>query len=664
MQQPTSVIRSRAAVAVAILLTLSAAVAFGSQALAAPAASSVKSTAISLEQSATAIPLHGEFGFTGVIDLAEKASAVQARLQIHLPSGKLVFQRTRYEAELAAGKHRYGFSRELDGLNLKAGSYPVTFSVKGTVDGDKVETETVAWLRIYDPKHHPVKTVLLAKVHSRPLVDSAGRFAVDPAAPEALRAQEQIDRIAALVSADASAAVTLSVAPALLEQWKRISTSGYTLTSGTVIPATDPTPLKYTSTLGRLQAALSTGRLELLTIGYSDPNLTDLATNKMADDVEAQYDAGLSACFASISATPSAGTAPAGGCVPAEMQSQLSTRGVAYAFADSRAARLGKRSPASGAYPCTDSKMTALIVDALASDALESGESSATIAHTIERHAANSGQPVVLRVDLDETVADATSTVGFALTVLESSPWVQPILGKNVQPPKKAQAVKFVPVPTSGPPAGYWKTVRTARLNAEGLLAALSASDAKATSAETNSLLSQADAWSGPRGSWRLSDSGLELAKAATRSGKDVFSAVNVSVQAITLASSTGQIPITIRNSSNKTLSVTILAKTGGGARVVSDRVIKTSLPPQETFIQIPVDLQSTLQGRLTIQVFAGPVAIAKQSATINRSYLDRLALIGGVVLVLGGMLLWIVLRVRRAPSIETDSAEPNECPE
>lgn len=664
MQQPTSVTRSRAAIAVAALLALSVAVAFGSHALAAQAASSVKSTAISLEQSATAIPLHGEFGFTGVIHLAETASGVQARLQVHLPSGKLVFQRTRYETELAPGKHKYEFSRELDGLNLKAGSYPVTFSVKATVDGDKVETETVAWLRVYDPKRHPVKTVLLAKVHSRPLVDSAGRFAVDPATPEALRAQEQIDRIAALVSADASSAVTLSVPPALLEQWKRISTTGYTLTSGTVIPATDPTALKYTSTLGHLQSALSTGRLELLTAGYSDPNLADLAANKMVNDAEAQYDAGLSACFASISATPSAGTAPAGGCVPAEMQSQLSTRGVSYTFADARSTRLGKRPPASGAYPCAGSKMAALVVDAPASDELESGESSATIAHTLERHAANSGQPVILRIDLDDTVVDATATVGFALTVLETSPWVRPVLGRSAQVPKKAQAVKFVPLPTSAPPAGHWKTVRTARLNAEGLLAVLSASDTKATAAETNSLLSQADAWSGPRGSWKLSASGLELARAATRSGKDVFSAVSVSVQAITLASSTGQIPITIRNNSNKTLSVTILAKTGGGALVIGDRVIKTNLPPQETFIQIPVDLQSTLRGRLTVQVLAGPVVIAKQTAIINRSYLDRLALIGGVILVLGGMLLWIVLRVRRAPSIAAEDGESSECPE
>jgi hypothetical protein len=662
MPQPMSVIQPRAATAAAVLLALLAAVAFGPHAFATSSASSVKSTAISLEQSATAIPLNGRFGFTGVVRLTEKASDLQARLQVHLPSGKVVFQRTKYETGLVPGDHRYGFSRELDGLDLKAGSYPVAFSVKATVNGDRIDTETVGWLRIYDPKRAPVKTVLLAKVHSRPLVDSSGRFAVDPATPDALRTQEQIDRVAALVSADTSAAITLSVPPALLEQWKRISTTGYTLASGTVVPATDPTSLKYASTLGHLQSALSSGRLELLTAGYSDPNLADLAANKMLGDVEAQYDAGLSACFASISATPSVGTAPAGGCVPAAMQSRLITSGVSYTFADAQSTRLGKRPPASGAYPCADSKMTALVVDALPSNELESGESSAVVTHTLERQAARSGQPVILRIDLDETVVDATATVGFALATLDALPWTRTVLGKDVQVPRKAGAVKVVPAVTSGAPTDYWKTIRTARMNAEGLLAALSASDAKATTADTNSLLSQADAWSEPRGSWQLSSSGLELARAAVRSGKDVFSAVSISVQSITLASSTGQIPITIRNNSSRTLNVTVIAKTGGGARVVGDRVIKTTLPPQETFLQIPVDLQSTLRGRLAVQVLAGPVVVTKQSAVISRSYLDRLALMGTVILVLGGMLMWIVLRVRRAPSIDAEVEESNEC--
>lgn len=650
----------RAALAAVVVFTLAATGVLGHRAIAAPSASSVKSTLITLEQSATAVPLGGEFGFTGVVDLPEGASEVQARLQIRLPSGKLVFQRTKYEVDLKPGRHEYSFSRELAGLGLKPGAYPVAFSARTVVADSPIETETVTTLRIYDPKRQPVRVVVLAKIHSRPLVDSAGRFAVDPATPEALRARGQIDRISALVSADASAAITLSVPPALLEQWRRIASDGYTLTSGTVVPATDPVAVGYGATLSNMQNAIATGRLELLTSGYSDPNLADLVSNRMVDDASTQYDAGLSACFASIAATPSAGTAPAGGCVPRAMQNLVAEKGVAYTFADAKCSRQGKRPPATGVYPCADSKLKALIIDTPSSQELESGESSAVIARTLERQTGPIAyQPFIVRIDLDDAVNDATATVGFALATLESSPWVRLALGKDVRLSSKARSVRFEPSGTVRAPAGYWPRIRTARADAEGLLAILSASDTQAAAAQTNSLLAQADAWSGPRGTWRLAKPGLDLADSAIRSAKGLFSAISISAQPMTLASSTGEVPITIRNNSNKTLNVVVVATTGGGARVARDRLIRMALPPRETFILIPVDMQSALRGRLTVQVMAGQVTIAKQSVPVSRSYLDRLALIGGVVVVLGGMLLWIVFRVRRSPSIETDDEEP-----
>ena len=39
----------------------------------------------------------------------------------------------------------------------------------------------------------------------------------------------------------------------------------------------------------------------------------------------------------------------------------------------------------------------------------------------------------------------------------------------------------------------------------------------------------------------------------------------------------------------------------------------------------------------------------------MRRSYLDRLAFIGGIVVILGGLLAFIVLRVLRAPRVDDD---------
>jgi type VI protein secretion system component VasK len=106
---------------------------------------------------------------------------------------------------------------------------------------------------------------------------------------------------------------------------------------------------------------------------------------------------------------------------------------------------------------------------------------------------------------------------------------------------------------------------------------------------------------------------------------------------------------------------VIVVAKTSNGIKVVGSRSIATRLPPRDTFVQIPLDMQSALYGKVTVQVMAGNVVVSKQTVTVRRSYLDRLALIGGIVVVLGGMLLWIVARVRRSPDVDADEAFGSE---
>jgi hypothetical protein len=665
MSHTASAIPGRTARIAAVALALLGVAILAGVAIATPQPVSDKSTAVSVEQSATAVPISGTFGFSGIVDFPQDASDVRARLQLRLPTGKLVYQRTSYEPNADKGTHSYSFSRPLEGLDLKTGSYPVVFSLSASVDGSRLETEVATTLRVYDPKDPPVPVVVLAKVHARPLTDPEGRLAVDPASAAAARTREQVDRIAAIVSADRLARVTLALPPVVVEEWRRIASRGYTLASGTVVPQTDPTAIAYGATLTRLQEALATGRLELLTMGYSDPSLADLSANKLTEDAAAQYDEGLSACFASLATTPSAGTAPAGGSVPRGMQRALLERGVTYAFVDAESVRVGKKRVSAGVYPCADSTLTAIVVDARASRDLESGESSAVIAHTLDRLGTSTGeQPIAVRIDLDDVVTDATATVGVAMIALEATPWTHLLLGSQARSPRKTRPVAFVPMPTKHAPADFWVKIRSARAHAKGLLAVLTASDSQAAFAQTDSLLAESSEWSGPAGQWAHAGSGLEFADSALRAGKELFDAISISAPQMTLAGATGDVPVTIQNNSRKTLNVVVLATTGGGLRVVGDRLIPTKLPPRETLVLIPVDLQSALRGRLTVQVMADNVVVAKQTVNVDRSYLDRIALIGGVILVLGGMLVWIVLRVRQSPDVDEESADAEACTE
>ncbi|HEY5540980.1 MAG TPA: hypothetical protein VIL41_05960 [Coriobacteriia bacterium] len=639
----------RAARVGAAALVLVALAVLAGAATAAPrsSATATPSVVVSLEQSSAAIPLNGTLGFTGVIRFPNTASSVRARLQLHRPGGRLVYQRTQYLDTAQEGTQTFSFSRPLQGLGLEAGQYPATFSIRATVGGSDVTTEVTVPVRVYDASRPQVTAVVVAKVHSQPMGSPTGAFDVDPAL--ATRARDEVDRIATMVAGDVAARVTLAIAPVTLEEWRRVASNGYTMASGTVVPPSDPTPLAYGAALTHLQQAIGTGRLELVTMGYTDPHLGDLAFNRLAADAAVQYDAGLSAIFASIQTTPSVGTVPAGGTVPQAMESVLTTRGVTYAVADSENARVGKRPVPSGAYPVTGAKLTALVVDAQASRGLESGDASATLADTFARLGTSSAsQPLTVRIDLDDTVVDATATVGLALRALETAPWTRLALGKDVHAPKGARTVQFVPVTTKNPPAGFWSRVHKSRADAFGLLAVLSASDSQATVAQANSLLAESSWWSEPSATWKFAPSGLAFASAVVASADNLFGNIKMSAEGITLAGSRGDVPVNIENGSKKTLNVVLLCKTGGGARVVGPRLIPTRLAPRETFVQIPVDMGAALYGKLTVQVMAGNVIVVKETVDVRRSYLDRLVLIGGIVVVLGGMLVWIVMRVRK----------------
>lgn len=600
----------------------------------------------SLEASSTAVPLGGALGYTAQVRLTEPASYLQVRLQVHRPSGQLVYQRTQILNGAAAGTSTFSFSRPLDALNLKPGVYPLDLSVRATIADSDVSTEVAGSLLVYDAEKPPVTVVVVAKIHGQPLRDPEGKFVVDPAI--ATRQRDDAERIATLVNSDPAAHVTLAVPPMLLEEWRRIG-GGYTAPDGTQVPSSDPTPQAYATALTALQAAIATGRLELVSLGYADPNLTSLSAEKLVADTSPQYDAGFSATFASLETTASTGTVPAGGCVPAEGLKLLADRGVGYIVADTSCVRIGKSEVAAGSYPIAGARPNALASDVPASKAVESAETTVAMRRVFDRlGTVRAPQPLPITVDLGDGFRDATSTVVSAIQSFEVQPWVRLRLGRETVPPRGAREVRLVRGRTNPAPAGFWPTVRGARKSASAMLSALGPGDTDATQSQADSLLAEASAWEGPNGKWALASRGKGFASSALRRSRAVLGRVRVTVEPVTLAGAKGQVPVTIVNNTQKTLSVIVRAKPSGGLRVLTP-TIATVLRPRENFIQIPVDTQAALGGRIDVQVVAGDLVIAHQSAEVRASYLDRLAVLGAVFVVLGILLAIIVRRVRRA---------------
>ena len=66
--------------------------------------------------------------------------------------------------------------------------------------------------------------------------------------------------------------------------------------------------------------------------------------------------------------------------------------------------------------------------------------------------------------------------------------------------------------------------------------------------------------------------------------------------------------------------------------------------------------MQASLSGKLTVEVSAGGLSLARKTVTVRASYLDRLALGGAVIVALLVMLVFIVRRTRAAERAGGDS--------
>jgi hypothetical protein len=306
-------------------------------------------------------------------------------------------------------------------------------------------------------------------------------------------------------------------------------------------------------------------------------------------------------------------------------------------------------------------RVSALVTDDEGSKAASQGDTSVALRGTFARLTASGKpqQPYALRIDLGAGRPDATSTVVAAATAFGTEPWARLTLGREIRPEVKTSAVTLTSAERrSQTPPDYWKTVRSARAYAGALFAAMGPGGAGVTSTQSDSLLAESSAWSEPDGTWASAERGLAFARASLAVSKAAFGDLSIKAEPVTFAGKRGEVPVSITNTTKNTLAVVVRATTSGDARVVGPRLIKTVLRPQETFVPISVDMQSALSSKLKVEVLAGDVVLARTNVNVQASYLDRIAIIGGIVVVLGGLLIFIVRRVRSAEIVGEDRGE------
>lgn len=595
-----------------------------------------------------AVPPDGTLDLKITVEIDRETSYLESRVQLRGSSDQLIYQKTQIQHDVATGTAVFEYDRALEDLALEPGAYPLEMRVRsdsGEVREWLIEDE----LLVYDDEAEPAEMVILTRFGCSLGSDPEGRFVLDPSS--ASRTRNELDALAAYAVGHAESSTGLIISPAVLEEWERVA-EGYQYVGSEGLVSVDSdseVSQDHATTLSLLRTALDTGRLELLDVPYSDPDILGLSQTNRLDDLEPQFERGLSAYLASLDIAPLPVAATAEGLLPLGGLAVLEGRETFGAVVTTASIAIdGELS--SGPALAAGSDVALLVVDGQASAALASADTRSLMRALFDRHLEeDSGGPVIVEVPLGAGASLTVEELEECMDDIHSAPWIRTVSTQQAVGAAQGSAILRSELDdTSDAPNGYWNEIAESRLHAQALLAAAGTNDSRAQAASDSSMLSQSRCWAGPDDSWVFADRGRAFAAAATRLSDETLDVVSIAAKDITLSGARGDVPVSIVNGGEDELTVT-LKTLSDDLTVGGTETEIVTLHPSENLYSIPVDLKSALSGRLRVEVWSDELLIDEQDVTVSASYLDRLAIIGGVAIVLVGMLVFIRRRVLRA---------------
>lgn len=649
---PATILRSRApkliAGALVLGLLLATSAATGSP-TSSPDSTPAGTPFVTLNKGAVSTPVGGSIAFDVDVAVDRPTNYLESRIQIRSSSGRLMYQKTEVRSNVPTGTISINYKHDLSPSDLKPGAYPIELRVRTQSDGVR-EWVVNDDLLVYDPSTGSVPVAVVVKIAASPSMDAEGRFVVDPA--QSTRARDEAAALARLILRNTSLRITLAIPPAILEEWLRAS-QGYALVKveGIVdVPADAAAPKAYADTLSLLKNAVATGRLELADVPYALPDTGALQKGDRLGDLGVQLLRGHSATFAALESSPAAGVVTAGDVMPLDGASELRRAGATFAVLGPASLDSSETTPASGAYDVLGVPgLAALVLDPDLTASLESASAAQCTSRVFGRSISEApSMPISAVVSMGPGYRASMADLTLCLADLTEAPWAFFVTASQAASAKTTEPIALVATAptTPGAPSGYWDEVAQSRRYAVAYLGAVGVNDPEAQTASDLSLIAQSALWAGPDLNWGSADRGRAIAAASIRESSAVLDAITLGASDITLSSASGEVPISITNSSDKTLSLSIRTR-AKGMNVPPRQTDVIEVRPQESFATIPVDLGQSLSGKLTVQLYAEDVLIDEKVVAVRASFLDRLVLIGGLALVLVGMLLFIRRRVR-----------------
>ncbi len=614
---------------------------------------------VTVDAGPPSLPSDGAFEIRADVRVDEPTPYLEVRLQIHRPSGQLLFQRTEVRSDVATGTVTAEFTRELADLSLAPAAYPYEIRVRTEV-GEPREQVVDGLLLVHAPEPAVTPLAIVLRVAEVPAFDPAGNFAVDPAT-----STETLDQVALAAGAvidDPRLNLTLGIPGMTLDAWSRVA-AGYTLAGPaglSEIDAAEDIPRAYSETLGLISSAIATGRLELLDIPYADPDIGALAESHSLLDLGVHYAHSRATYLTTLEIPPSAGTAVVGDALPPGALEVLKERDISWALLEPESLTVDETTPTAGVWSIEGTRVRALVFDRKLTEALPTADAPASLLHVFEHSAsAEATTPLVASLEIGPGRERVVEHVLAFTALADTTPWVGTVTASTASqtPPRGTTTAPATVESSVQPPAGYPAEVAEGRRYAVALEAAAGVEDEDARKVTEASLLAQSARWAGPDGRWSQIDRGRAFASSAVREASGVLDGVLLTAKDVTLSGQSGELPLSIVNDSAKDLKVKLVLRTQD-IHLPEGETQTLTLRPQETLHTVSVDLRSSLSGRIEMELWAGAVLLDSATTTVRASYLDRLAVIGGVALLLFALLLYIRKRVRAADAGSMPSGE------
>lgn len=630
--------RARALTHILLAVTLLTGI-FPSGASAAPEVSATSSSAeqsvrVDVTQPTPSIAPDGTLRLSVAVSTGAAAEYLEVRIRLRSPSGKLIYQKTEVRSNLPAGTHAISFERDTAGLELAEGRYPIEIRVLAS---GAEATNIASRLLIVDPETEALPVAIVVVPSDTPSVTMAGALSGDPASNTRLR-----DDLAFLaeLARDRREPLAIALAPVLTEQLARVA-GGFETTAGVEVAATDDTPVRYARMLESLRSAVATGTIDLLDVPYGLPDNGALAS------IGADADAGRHWTYTdTVHALvyPSAERSPVaylGRSLTGEAVASAVDRGAEYLLAHGGSLRSQDATATPGCYTLDDSPITLVVTDERAAAGVTEGPDAFYDA-LFDRLGAG---PVVVVLETGPGAPHTTLDVQHALDWLDAAPWLVTTGVAEVTRGCDRQRATL-PRPGSGDlSADYWAAISDSRAVTLAYADAAGLQDPEAAAAARAVLTAESSLITRPGADERARSEGLARAVEAKEYTSAQFELVRLDAKDVTLSGSKGSVPLTLINDTGRQLKLTLSATSATMLSTVGSQEVEAQ--PTQNFLTLPVDLGNALSDELRVQVRAGDVTVAEATVGVKASYVDRLATVGMVIVVLAVLLVIIRRRVR-----------------